>query len=237
MRMPWRRRPTGLPERLLEAAGIPRRSLADTSDREVCREVAFRTVRRDNGALAGVLAVLEEELAGESEYELAVSFLEDLRNLSSHDLAVMRSSEEVRLLLGPRSTVCWNTVGGFWTEVARWCARTDRALEPMARFLDVDNPQLQALVWTGSRTLPGGERLGLAEALLFEKNGGTPIPGSAASRKCCVEPGKADRGGRSPAAEPAPLWPRSWTKPVRPTTSDRRARPAAVVQEALKDAA
>ncbi len=177
MRMPWRRRPAGLSGRLLEAAGIPRRSLADTSDREVCREVAFRVVRRDNEAIADVLTVLEEELANESEYERAVSFLEDLQNLSSHGLAAMRSSEEIRSLLGPRSMVCWNTVDGFWTEVARWCARTDRALEPMTRFLEVDNRQLQALVWTGSRTLPGGEKLGLAEALLFEKNGGTPIPG------------------------------------------------------------
>lgn len=99
-------------------------------------------VRRDNDTIARVLPILEEQLTSESEYELVVSFLEDVQNLSSHGLAIMRSSEEVRALLGPRCTVCWNNLNDFWTAVARWCAQTDRALEPMARFLEVDNAQL-----------------------------------------------------------------------------------------------
>jgi hypothetical protein len=42
--------------------------------------------------------------------------------------------------------------------------------------VSVQNDELRALLWTVSRTLPDGSMLGLAEAVLYEKAGGAPIP-------------------------------------------------------------
>jgi hypothetical protein len=41
----------------------------------------------------------------------------------------------------------------------------------------VDHEDLKALLRTASRTLPTGAMVGLAEAVLYEKAAGEPIPG------------------------------------------------------------
>lgn len=87
------------------------------------------------------------------------------------------SPAEVATLLGPRCTVCWTTLAEFWTAVANWCAQALLPLESSEKILSVQNEELQALLWTGNRTLPTGAKLGLAQAVLYEKAMGMPIPG------------------------------------------------------------
>ncbi|MFB7907832.1 hypothetical protein ACFC1T_15480 [Kitasatospora sp. NPDC056076] len=177
MRFPWRRRPVGRSARLLDLAGVDPRSVDDDEDLDVCRQVAFRVARRDHGGTAEVLALIEELLADEAEYAFAVTFLEDLQNLASHGLDAFRSPAETRLLLGPRAAVCWDTVAAFWAEVAEWRAANGKPLEPSAAMLGTENEQLRLLLWTSNRTLPGGEKLGIADVVRFEKAVGSSLPG------------------------------------------------------------
>ncbi|MBP0448780.1 hypothetical protein J5Y04_04380 [Kitasatospora sp. RG8] len=177
MRIPWRRRPAGRSRRLLDMAAVEPGTVDATDELDVCRQVAFRVARRDHGATAEVLAVVEELLADETEYEFVVTFLENLQNVVSHGLDTFRSPDEIRLLLGPRSAVCWDTVTGFWAAVADWRLRTGVSLEPVAPLLDVENEQLRTLLWTANRTLATGEKLGIADAVRYEKAVGSPVPG------------------------------------------------------------
>ncbi|WP_406207441.1 hypothetical protein OH807_34815 [Kitasatospora sp. NBC_01560] len=174
--MPWRRRPAGPSRRLLDLVGIEPGAVDEADDPAVCRQVAFRAARRD-GATAEVLAVVEELLADGTAYEFAVTLLENLQNLVSHGLDAFRSADEVRPLLGPRSAVCWDTVAGFWTAVADWRAGTGAPPETAAAILAVENADLRTLLWTANRTLPGGEKIGIADAVRYEKAVGSPIPG------------------------------------------------------------
>lgn len=50
-------------------------------------------------------------------------------------------------------------------------------LEPGDELRSVQNENLRALMWSASRTLPTGATVGLAQAVLYEKAGGPPIPG------------------------------------------------------------
>ncbi|MFC4517246.1 hypothetical protein [Streptomyces ehimensis] len=177
MRVPWRRRPAGRSRRLLDIAGIKPGSADDTDDLDVCRQVAFRVARRGHVATADILAVVEELLEDEAEYEFVVAFLESLQNLVSHGVDTLRSADEIRLLLGPRSAICWDTVTAFWAAVADWRVRTGMPLESAAPFLDVQNEHLRMLLWTTNRTLSTGEKLGIADAVRYEKADGAPIPG------------------------------------------------------------
>ncbi|WP_344445380.1 hypothetical protein [Kitasatospora nipponensis] len=149
----------------------------DSDDLDVCRQVAFRAAQRDCGATAEVLVVVEELLKDEAEYEFAVTLLENLQNLVSHDLDMFRSPDEMCRLLGPRSAICWDTVTGFWAEVATWRVGTGAPLESATTLLGVQNESLRMLLWTANRTLPTGEKLGIADAVRYEKAVGSPIPG------------------------------------------------------------
>jgi hypothetical protein len=177
MRFTWRRQPTGRSQQLLGAAGLGPGSKEDAEDLAVCRQVAFRAAQRDPDTIAGVLAVVEELLLDEANYEFVVAFLEDVQNLVSHGQKAFWSPEEVRALLGARSAVCWSTLADFWTAVADWCNSSGLPLESVETLLTVQNEELRVLLWTMNRTLPTGEKLGLAHAVRYEKAGGTPIPG------------------------------------------------------------
>ncbi|MFD5466372.1 hypothetical protein ACFWIQ_26600 [Kitasatospora sp. NPDC127059] len=177
MRLPWRRRPVGRSQRLLDLAGVKPGAVDGTDDLEVCRQVAFRAARRDHGATAEILAAVEDLLADEAEYKFVVAFLEDLQNLASHGLDTFRPLDGMRPMLGPRSAVCWDTVTDFWSAVADWRAGTGVPLESSDRILGVENEQLRMLLWTTNRTLAGGEKLGLADVVRYEKAVGSPIPG------------------------------------------------------------
>jgi hypothetical protein len=174
--MPWRRRPAGRSRRLLDAAGVGRGPTDEGNDQVVGREVAYRVAHRNSGAITEVLAIVEELLGDEANYEFVLSLLENIQNLVSHGLDMFWSPDEVYALLGPRSAACWDTLTGFWTTVADWCVRTGLSLEPVAPLLTIQNEQLRVLLWTGNRTLPTGEKLGLAQAVRYEKANGASIP-------------------------------------------------------------
>ncbi|GAA2746435.1 hypothetical protein [Kitasatospora cinereorecta] len=177
MRIPWRRRPGGRSRRLLELAGVKPGQVDDGDDLDVCRQVAFRAAQRNCGATAEILAVIEELLKDEAAYEFVVTLLENLQNLVTHGLDDFRSPDEIRLLLGPRGAICWDTVAGFWASVADWKAGTDTPLRPAATLLGIQNENLQVLLWTANRTLATGEKVGIADAVRYEMAVGSPIPG------------------------------------------------------------
>lgn len=177
MQVPWRRRPTPRTRRLVAESGLGPRMSSDLTDLSVCREVAYRVAGRRSSTLKPVLAVAEDMLLDEANYEVVVALLEDMQNLVSHDLEMFWTSADVEQLLGPKCTVCWGTLNAFWSAVAAWCVQTGLPMEPSDGILGVENEELRKLLWTSNRTLPAGEKLGLAHAVRFEKAGQPPISG------------------------------------------------------------
>jgi hypothetical protein len=100
-----------------------------------------------------------------------------VQNLVSHRLPTFLQAEEVVKSLGPRSGTCWTTLTDFWAAAERWCVDNGLPLESSEEILTVENVQLQALLWTGNRTTPSGAKLGLAQAVRYEKSGGVGLPG------------------------------------------------------------
>lgn len=177
MRILRRRRLTPPAARLLGAAGVDPKSVSEATDVAICQRVALQVARRDAGDAEATLSVAEELLADQANYEFVMTFLEQLQNLVSHRLEMFVSPAEVATLLGPRCTVCWTTLAEFWAAVASWCAQALPPLESSETILSVQNEELQALLWTGNRTLPTGAKLGLAQAVMYEKAMGVRIPG------------------------------------------------------------
>ncbi|WP_030276737.1 hypothetical protein [Streptomyces sp. NRRL B-24484] len=177
MRLPWRRRPVGRSRRLLDLVGLRPGAVDDTDDLEVGRQVAVRAARRDHGSTAEVLAVVEELLDDEAEYAFVVGLLENLQNLASHGLDAFRPAGELSRLLGPRAAICWDTLTGFWTAVADWRVGAGEPLGEAGPLLAVENEHLRTLLWTANRSLPTGGKIGLADAVRYEKAVGSGIPG------------------------------------------------------------
>jgi hypothetical protein len=92
-------------------------------------------------------------------------------------LPAFLSAAEVVRSLGPRSATGWTTLTDFWTAVERWCVENRAPLKSSEEILAVENVRLQALLWTGNRTVPSGAKLGLADAVRYEKAGGAALPG------------------------------------------------------------
>jgi hypothetical protein len=162
---------------MLQAADIDGRTVGDVAELRICREVAYRATHRDSDRLEAVLAAAEELLSEEANYDFVVAFLEDVQNLVSHRIQTLRPAEDITARLGPRCAACWSALADFWASAADWCAGAGIALETSEKIVAVQNDQLRQLVWTASRTLPDGSMLGIAEAVLYEKAGGAPVPG------------------------------------------------------------
>ena len=177
MRLPGHEGLTHRSRRLVQAAGIDRRSVRDIAELTICRNVAYQVSQRGNGRLLGVLSAAEELLAEEANYDFVVAFLEDVQNLVSHRIETLCSAGEITAQLGPRCAAGWSTLTDFWASVAAWCYREGIALEPSEKIVPIQNEELRALLWTAHRTVPDGSMLGLAEAVLYEKAGGPPLPG------------------------------------------------------------
>jgi hypothetical protein len=120
------------------------------------------------------LAVAEELLAEEANYDFVMMLLEDVQNLVSHRLEIFLSPAEVAAL-GPRYRVCWRTLKDFWAAVAAWCAEALPPLQSSEQILSVQNSS--RLLWTGNRTQLDGTKVGLAEAVRYEQAVGVSIPG------------------------------------------------------------
>ena len=177
MRAPWRRRPTPRTRRQLAESGLGARMDRELTDLSACREGAYRVAGRRSSSLEPVLAVAEDMLLDEANYEVVVALLENMQNLVSHDLAMFWTCADVERLLGPKSMVCWETLNTFWNAVAAWCVLTGLPMEPGEDILGAENEELRKLLWTSNRTLPTGEKIGLAHAIRFEKAGQPAIPG------------------------------------------------------------
>lgn len=176
MRLPWRRPQLTPTQRLLSAAGIDHRAAGHSLD-TVGVDVAYRAARRGAGTIAQVLAVAEELVADEANYDLVLSLLEALQNLVSHRSESFLLPEEIESQLGERSLVCWHMISTFWEAVADWSREALPPLESGAAIRGIQNDQLRAIVWTANRSLPTGQKIGLPEAVRYENAGGTPLLG------------------------------------------------------------
>jgi hypothetical protein len=177
MPSPWRRRAPSRSSRLLAAAGLDRKSMSDATELTVCREAAYQAAKRETAVLGKTLAAVEELLIDKADYEFALAFLEDLQNVVSHGLATFVTSSQTAALLGPKSLVCWTSLAEFWTSVADWCDDAGLPPDSNERLLNIENEQLRTLLWTCNRTLPTGQKLGLAHVVRYEKAGQPTLPG------------------------------------------------------------
>lgn len=181
--MRFRRRRRDTPAaRLLTAAGFVSGSTGQTSDSDVSRDVVFVVMRPGSTAVQPTLSAVEEMLANEAAYEFAMTFLEQVQNVVSHRLETFLTPADVEPLLGPHSAVAWKTLAEFWTAVATWCADNRPPLESSEMILSVENERLRAMLWTGNRTLPTGAKLGLADAVRYERPPARASPDSVTSR-------------------------------------------------------
>lgn len=124
-----------------------------------------------------MLGAIEELLADEADHEFAVTALECVQNLVSHGLPGIVPARDAEAALGPRSAVCWRALADFWAEVAAWCADSGRPPKAADELLRIEHPQLRLLLWTSNRSLADGRRIGLADAVHFEKAVGSAVPG------------------------------------------------------------
>lgn len=177
MRFPWQRKAPTPVQRLLTAAGLDPREASGTPPNRVAARVAYRVAHRGDPTTPQVLAVIEELSADEAAYDVVIAALEALQNVVSHRDDRVLLPEEVEALLGPRSSVCWVMIATFWNAVADWARENLPPLESSEAIRAVQNERLRQLVWTSHRTLPGGEKLGLAEVVHYEGAGGTPLLG------------------------------------------------------------
>jgi putative transposase len=68
----------------------------------VGREVAFRVAQRNSGTITEVLAIVEELLGDEPNYEFVVSLLENIQNLVSHGRVVGQDGNVLDILVQNR---------------------------------------------------------------------------------------------------------------------------------------
>jgi hypothetical protein len=167
---------------MLRAAGVDRRMAHGTVDLDVCREVAYRMAVRGRGRLEPVLAVAEDLLGDEANYEFTAGFLEAVQNVASHGIEKLHSADEVRAALGPRCAKCWAVLTMFWDSVAVWCGENGVILLSNEKVVSAEHEEVRTLLWTCNRSLPDGTKLGLVDAVRFERaspdtGGGVAVPG------------------------------------------------------------
>ena len=172
----WGRRTA--PQRLAESAGLTWKHLDDQSELNVAKLTACVAADRatPDDVLPMVARVAEKLAAEEANHELVVGLVEVLQHLASHGLEQFHTTEEIRVVLGPRCLLVWEAVEKFWVAVAQW-SRENGELRSNEDVLSVENPQLRAILWTSNRSLGDGTRVGTSDALRYEKAGGVPIPG------------------------------------------------------------
>jgi hypothetical protein len=173
----WGRRTA--PQRLAESAGFTWKHIGDQSELNVAMMAAYVAANRaaPDDVLPMVGKVAEKLLAEEANYDLVLALVENLQNLASHGLEQVRTAEEIRAVLGPRCLVVWEAVEQFWAAVAEWRRGTGEPLRSNVDILAVENEQLRASMWTSNRSLGDDTRVGLSEAVRYEKAGGAAIPG------------------------------------------------------------
>lgn len=175
MRWAWQSR-LGPAEQLFRATGGDRRSIGG-GDTDLCQAAAFRAAERGAAKAEATLAVAEDLLGRAANYDVVLSFLEDLQNVTSHGRSQFYSQTEISGWLGPRSATCWASLAVFWQDVANWCAANSVQMQNSEEILSVENEDLRRLLWTTNRSLPSGLLVNLADVVRYELAGGTPVPG------------------------------------------------------------
>ncbi|MGW6445687.1 hypothetical protein [Lentzea sp. NPDC055074] len=173
----WGRRTAA--QRLAESAGLSWKHLDDQGESSVAKAAACAAADSalPDDVLPMVGKVAEKLAAEEANHGLVVALVENLQNLTSHGLEQLRTADEVLAVLGPRCLVVWEAVEKFWSAVAEWRRGTGEPLKSGVDLRIIENQQLRAIMWSSNRSLDDDTRVGLADALLYEKAGGTPIPG------------------------------------------------------------
>lgn len=166
-------------QRLAESAGFTWKHVGDQSELNVAQMVAYVAANRSmaDDVLPMVASVAEKLAGDEANHDLVLAMVEDLQNLTSHGLPQLHAADDVVAVLGPRCRIYWEAAAVFWEAVARWRAGTGEPLRSVADILLVENEQLRANLWTSNRSLGDDTRVGLSDAILFEKAGGALIPG------------------------------------------------------------
>ncbi|WP_394620569.1 hypothetical protein JNUCC0626_16110 [Lentzea sp. JNUCC 0626] len=179
----WGRR--SAPQKLVDASGYGWKHLDDRSESSAAMITAYVAAQRTapDDVLPTVARVAEKLLADDANHGLVAELVEDFQNLASHGLEQVLTTQEIRMALGPRTLDVWDEVERFWTDVAHWRRGTGEPMRHNADVLSVENEALRSQLWTSNRSLGDGTRVGLPEAVLFEKSGGEPISsrGRAAS--------------------------------------------------------
>jgi hypothetical protein len=138
--------------------------------------IAMDVARRSSGRVEATLAVVEELMAEDGEAAwVALNFLEDLQNATSHGTEGLLTTEELLPLRGPRTVEGWETVNRFWAAVVTWCDTVGLALESSESLRGVQNASLREIMWPTNRSLPDGRRVGLPEVIRYEKIVGVPM--------------------------------------------------------------
>ncbi|MDX3660640.1 hypothetical protein PV646_25330 [Streptomyces sp. ID05-26A] len=173
----WGRRTA--PQRLAESAGLSWKHIDDQGELNVAKMAACAAAdgAMPDDVLPMVGKVAEKLAAEEANHGLVVALVENLQNLSSHGLEQLRTADEVLAVLGPRCLVVWEAVEKFWSAVAEWCRGTGEPLKSGADLHAIENQQLRSIMWPSNRSLDDDTRIGLADAIRYEKAGGSPIPG------------------------------------------------------------
>ncbi|MFD4669508.1 hypothetical protein ACFWNN_07200 [Lentzea sp. NPDC058450] len=163
--------------KLVDASGFGWKHLEDRSESSAAMVTAYVAAQRSapDDVLPTVARVAEKLLADDAHRPLVAELVEDFQNLASHGLEQIRTAQEIRMALGPRTLDVWDEVERFWTDVARWRRGTGEPMRHNADVLSVENEALRTQLWTSNRSLGDGTRVGLPEAVLFEKTGGEPI--------------------------------------------------------------
>lgn len=165
------------PQRLAESAGFTWKHVDDQSEPNVALMAAYLAAHREAPAdvLPMVARVAEKLAAEEANYDLVLALVENLQQLTSHGLEQLHTAEEIQVVLGPRCLAMWQAVEEFWTAVAEWRRGTGEPLKSNEDILSVEDVQLRATLWTSTRSLGDGTRVGLADAVRYEKAGGAGI--------------------------------------------------------------
>lgn len=167
----FKRRPPTPVKRLMAAAGLP------TAGGEIpVQAIVMEVVRRSSTRVAATLTVVEHLLAENSDSSrVALEFLENLQNATSHRTEGLFTIEELLPLRGPRTVDGWEAVDRFWAAVVAWCDQSGVDLESSASLRAVEHPGLRSIMWPSSRSLPDGRRVRLSEVVRYEKATGTPM--------------------------------------------------------------
>ena len=121
---------------------------------------------------------MERLLSDPLAYSTAMSFLEDVQNITSHQHDDLDSDAEVQRTLGPRGRIAWQSLTLFWRDVADWSDHQDAlpVVPTPSAISSIANPELRTLALAMLRRLDDDRNIGLPHAALYEHSGSGSLP-------------------------------------------------------------